>query len=116
SRYCAAESPSAAVTEGGGSGSPSTVSPWSSGRRRITIASGSPTAMATTPEPKAVARQPKVTSDQPTIGTEMPPSASPSESDDNARARQRSNQLISATLIGKKPHMLEPSAMTMNAP
>ena len=32
-----------------------------------------------------------------------------------ARARQRSNQLISATLSGKKPHMLEPSATTRNA-
>jgi len=35
--------------------------------------------------------------------------------EESARARQRSNQLISATLTGKKPHRLEPRAMTTNA-
>jgi hypothetical protein len=33
-----------------------------------------------------------------------------------ARARFFSNQWISATLSGKKPHRLAPSAVTMNAP
>ena len=67
--------------------------------------------MAITPEPNAVARQPKVCSDQATSGTEMPPSARPIDSDESARARQRSNQLMSATFSGKKPHRLEPSAI-----
>ncbi|MBW8906948.1 MAG: hypothetical protein JF611_15030 [Betaproteobacteria bacterium] len=89
--------------------------PWSSGRRRITIASGRPTTIAITPEPKAVARQPTVCSDQATSGTEMPPSARPIDIEESARARQRSNQLMSAMLTGKKPHRLEPSAITRNA-
>ena len=105
-----------AATEAGGCRTPSTVSPMSSGRRRMTIASGMPSTSAATPEASAVVRQPKWTSDQPTAGTNRPPIAKPSESEDSARARQRSNQLMRATLIGKKPHMLEPSAMTMNAP
>src|ERR1044071_5552766 len=37
---------------------PSTVSPWSSGRRRMTIARGSPTALAQPPEPQRGARPP----------------------------------------------------------
>ena len=69
-----------------------------------------------TPEEKAVARQPKVCSDQATSGTEMPPSARPIDIDDRARARQRSNQLMSATFTGKNPHRLEPSAMTRKQP
>jgi len=53
-----------------------------------------------------VARQPKAASDQAITGTKMPPSARPSERLDSARARQRSNQWISATLTGKKPQKL----------
>ena len=41
-----------------GSGSPSTHSPYSSGRPRITKDSGRPASRMITPEPKAVARQP----------------------------------------------------------
>ena len=68
------------------------------------------------PEASAVARQPKLESDQATSGTEMPPSARPIDMDESARARQRSNQWISATLIGKSPQQLAPTAMTRNAP
>ena len=67
-------------------------------------------------EPSAVVRQPKVVSDRATSGTMMPPKARPIDIADSARARLRSNQWISATLSGKKPHRLVPSAMTMNAP
>jgi len=38
------------------------------------------------------------------------------DSEKDGRARLRSNQWISATLSGKKPDRLVPSAMTMNAP
>ena len=68
------------------------------------------------PEARAVGRQPKVVSEEATSGTVMPPKARPIDIADSARARLRSNQWISATLSGKKPHRLEPSAMTMNAP
>ena len=63
-----------------------------------------------------MARQPKAASDQAITGTKMPPSARPSERLESARARQRSNQWISATLTGKKPQKLEPIAITMKAP
>ena len=69
-----------------------------------------------TPEPKAVARQPKVASAQATSGTHRPPAAMPSCIVDRARARFFSNQRISATLSGKKPHRLAPSAVMMKAP
>ncbi len=51
-----------------------------------------------------------------TAGTAMPPSAKPNWIEDSARARLRSNQWISATLSGKKPHRLAPSATTRKAP
>ena len=72
--------------------------------------------MTSTPEAKAVARQPNCCIDQATAGTKIPPSARPRVSMDSARARFFSNQWMSATLIGKNPHMLEPRAMTMKAP
>ena len=70
-------------------GTPSTVSPWSSGRRRITIASGNPTTMAITPEENAVARQPNVCNDHAITGTEMPPSPRPIDIEESARTRKR---------------------------
>ncbi len=79
------------------------------------MASGKPATMAMTPDENAVARQPKVCSDHATTGSEIPPSASPIDMDESARARQRSNQWISAVLIGNMPQKLAPSAMTTNA-
>ncbi len=46
------------VVSGVFGGRPSTVRPWSSGRRLISIASGRPTTIAITPEANEVARQP----------------------------------------------------------
>ncbi len=68
------------------------------------------------PEAKAVARQPQTSIDQATSGTTMPPRARPIDMEEMARARQRSNQWMIATLSGKKPQKPTPSAMTMNAP
>ncbi len=68
------------------------------------------------PEAKAVARQPFACSDQATSGTLMPPRAMPSESEESARARQRSNQWMIATLSGKKPQQPAPSAKAPPAP
>jgi hypothetical protein len=70
----------------------------------------------TRPDASAVLRQPKVASAQATSGTHSPPAAMPSCIVDSARARFFSNQWISETLSGKKPHRLAPSAVTMNAP
>ena len=49
--------------------------------------------------------------DQATTGTNIPPRARPNPTDDSARARWTWNQWMIATLTGKKPHRLEPSAM-----
>jgi hypothetical protein len=82
----------------------------------MTSASGRPTTMAMMPEASAVGRQPKPVIDAATSGTMMPPKARPNDIAESARARLRSNQWMSATLSGKKPHRLEPRAMTMKAP
>ena len=82
----------------------------SSGRRRMTNDSGRQMTMTSTPEAKAVARQPQVASAQAISGTNRPPAAMPTCIAASARARFFSNQWISATLSGKKPHRLAPIA------
>ena len=89
-----------AVT-GLGLGTPSTVKPMSSGRPRMTDASGKPTTKATSAEAMAVVRQPKLCMDHATKGTAKPPRARPKLSTDKARARWRSNQWMMATVKGK---------------
>jgi hypothetical protein len=51
-----------------------------------------------------------------TSGTHSPPPAMPICIIESARARFFSNQWISATFIGKKPHRLAPIAVMMKAP
>ena len=58
-------------------GTPSTVSPMSSGRLLITRASGQPTTIMMTPEANAVVRQPKVWMHKAVTNTKLPPTAPP---------------------------------------
>jgi hypothetical protein len=68
------------------------------------------------PEKNAVVRQPYVVIDQAITGTNTPPRARPKERLESARARQRLNQWMRATLMGKKLQNDYPIAITMNAP
>jgi hypothetical protein len=83
--------------------------------RRNCFAIGQPSTIATSPEANAVTRQPWLSIAPAITGTRTPPSASPSPTADKARARWTWNQWMIATLIGKKPQRLEPSAMTTKA-
>ena len=67
-----------------------------------------------TPDRNAVHRQPRRVSPRTTTGVRSPPTDMPVELIDSASALLRRNQLTMATLIGRYPPRLEPSASMKN--